>query len=100
MFSFDELTILFQKMLSLLTLVPKVLEVVDVYFREEDSSNENNIKVIGDINTQCKKYYDESSFFDLSGCLVVGDIHGNITALLHVSDLIDKMMLPDNQYLN
>jgi hypothetical protein len=122
-FSFDELTILFQKMLQFLnngnktytnivnssfSLIPKMLEVIDVYFREDDEKKEGGEVIYIDKQENekekvaCKESFNNSSslFFDLSGCLVIGDMHGYIAALLHVSDLIDKMMLPDDQYLN
>lgn len=128
-------------------LVPKMLEAIDVYFKEEDEkkvnnlnddkvkagekeglekledpstvdnvdvdvktdASENNVRIIGDVSPQYRSFVNElmngssscylSQFFDLSGCLVIGDIHGNMAALLHVSDLIDKMMFPSQKYI-
>jgi hypothetical protein len=124
------------------SLIPRMIEMVDVYFDEEEdnrkkekkknnsmnknhddinnndvdfkfASREINFKTIGDLPSKCNDFINESikqtpscsncssfnNFFDLSGCLVVGDIHGNLTALLHVSDLIDRMMLPEIKYV-
>jgi hypothetical protein len=32
-------------------------------------------------------------FEDNSGLLIVGDIHGNLQALLHILEVVDKMMV-------
>jgi hypothetical protein len=90
---------------------PRRYESLDVYFGEDrnsygftfddDKISTRNVgdAVIGDVSSQCDEMlYGTSSsinsFFDLSGCLIIGDIHGNLMSLLHISELIDRMMEP------
>jgi hypothetical protein len=111
LFTFDELRTLFLYTGAFLSNRGEIMmEKIDVHFweKKEVFVNDKGVRIIGDIPSDYVLPNGERRFSSsisslnsnsnsgediFSGFLVVGDIHGNLDSLLHVLDLIDKMML-------
>jgi hypothetical protein len=61
-------------------------------------SSVDSLNLSSDLIKQEPDVSTHEDFEDYSGLLIVGDIHGNLESLLHVLEIVDKMMtLPSSR---